>query len=443
MRANPFRTRFLLLLGASLLALDATAAMADPEGGTVVRGEATISRGAGRTVIRQSSNRAVIDWKGFDVGQGEKVVFDQRGRSSATLNRIGAARPSTIKGAIEAPGTVVLQNGPGVIFTETARIDAGGLVATSQRIDPECFVRGGDLRIGGGERPGARVANHGEITVGEAGLAALVGGDVENAGTIAATKGTVVLASGARTTIDFSGDGMIRFAAEGGGSRGVSNTGLIDAGDGRVVLSADSAARALDAAINTTGMIRATSQAEGGRIEIVGRGAGKVRIGGVLDASGGRRGGSVTATGTAIEIAGRARIAANGANGGGRVRLGGGPRGEGPLRRADHLRMDEGARINADGGAGRGGDVALWSEGVTRVGGTISATGAAKGGFVETSGPSRSTSAARPRFPSARGRMAARPARHRDRHGRRRSRTNSAGNRSLRRRSSRGDGRAQ
>ncbi len=253
----------------------------------MVRGKAAISEGAARTVIRQRSNRAVIDWKGFDVGRGHEVVFDQPGKGSATLNRVGSARRSVIEGAIRAPGTVIIQNQAGVIFTETARIDAGGMVAASQDVDAGRFPRDGRLVIGGGERAGARVVNAGRITVGEAGLAALVGSDVENAGEIVARRGTVALASGERTTIDFAGDGLVRFAVEGEGSGGVSNRGLIDVGDGRVVLSAGAAAGALDAAINTTGVIRAASATgDGGRVELVGRGAGKVRVAGEIDVSG-------------------------------------------------------------------------------------------------------------------------------------------------------------
>ena len=88
--------RFVLLLGGSLLAIGAPAAADGPSGGVVVRGKAAISQGADRSVIRQRSNRAVIDWKGFDVGRGHTVVFDQPGKSSATLNRVDAARRSVI-----------------------------------------------------------------------------------------------------------------------------------------------------------------------------------------------------------------------------------------------------------------------------------------------------------------------------------------------------------
>ncbi len=261
-----------------------------PQGGVVSRGAARISQSAHATTIRQTSQRAVIDWRAFDVGRGDNVTFDQPGRNAATLNRVRTARPSIIEGAIRAPGTVVIENAAGVLFTGTARIDVGGLVATSQAVDAARFLGDGRLEIGGGERAGARVVNRGTITIGEAGLAGLVGSDVENAGAIVAERGTVLLAGGSHSTIDLAGDGMVRIAVEGEAGR-VANGGRIDAG-GRVLLTAADAARTLDAAINTTGVIRARSgSATGGRIELIGRGNGAVRIAGTLDASGGRRGG--------------------------------------------------------------------------------------------------------------------------------------------------------
>ena len=190
-----------------------------------------------------------------------------------------------------------------------------------------------------------------------------------------------------RTTIDFAGDGVLRLAVEGDAPGAATNSGLIDVGDGRVILSAGAASGALDAAINTTGVIRAAStRGDGGRVELVARGGGKVRIAGEIDVSGSRSGGEVTATGAGIDVARLARIDARGGTDGGRVRLGGDRQGQGPLRRADHLRLDAGASISADGASGRGGEVVLWSEGVTLFDGAISATGAVSGGFVETSG---------------------------------------------------------
>ncbi len=209
-------TRALFLLGVSALALGWSPVEAQsPQGGTVAKGAARISQTTRQSTIRQTSQRAVIDWKSFDVGRSHKVVFDQPGKSSATLNRVNSVSKSVIRGAVTAPGTVIIQNSAGVIFTKGAKVDVGGLVATSQTVDAERFQRSGSLRIGGGDRPGARVINQGDVTIGETGLAALVGRNVQNAGAIIARTGTVALASGTRTTIDFGGDGAIQIAVSG------------------------------------------------------------------------------------------------------------------------------------------------------------------------------------------------------------------------------------
>ncbi|MCB1374782.1 MAG: filamentous hemagglutinin N-terminal domain-containing protein [Rhodobacteraceae bacterium] len=382
-------TRALFLLGVSAFALGALPAAAQsPQGGTVASGAARISQTARQSTIRQTSERAVIDWKSFDVGRTHRVVFDQPGKSSATLNRVNSVSKSVIQGSITAPGTVIIQNTAGVLFSKGAKLDVGGLVATSQTVDAARFQQGGGLSIGGGERPGARVVNEGEVTIGEKGLAALVGGNVENAGAIYARTGTVALASGTRTTIDLSGDGAIQIAVGGNPAEGgVVNSGLIDAGAGRVLLTAGDAASAIDSVINTTGVIRAgSSSGSGGRIELIGRGSGKVRIGGTVSASGATGGGSVAITGESVAVAGAARIGARGGQDGGTVRIGGDLRGKGPLRRADHVAIAEGAVITATGETGRGGSVVAWADGTTIFDGRIAAEGGAGGGLVETSG---------------------------------------------------------
>jgi filamentous hemagglutinin family protein len=374
---------------AALVAACPDAFAQTPEGGQVRQGNAGIESRPDRTVVRQSSERAIIDWRRFDVGRDHSVEFRQPGASSATLNRVKGGGPSTIAGRISAPGTVIVQNEAGVLFTRDARIDVGGLVATAGRVDPAAFARGGAFRIEGGGAAGARVVNEGAITIGEAGLGALVGREVENHGAIVARKGTVALASGTRTTIDLAGDGIARIAVEGGeaGAR-VEQSGRIEVGDGRVVLSAGAASAALDGVINMSGIVRAGGAvASGGSIELTAGGA--VRIDGSLDASGARRGGEVAVTGDRVTLGAGARVAASGSEAGGRVRIGGDLSGTGPMPRARNLDMARGAEVVADGGRGTGGTVILWADDETRVDGRLSAAGAGGGGFVETSARDR------------------------------------------------------
>lgn len=300
----PLRALILAGVSAAAFAVPSAAIAGGPTGGTVARGTAEIVRGNGRTVIRQQSRRAVIDWQGFNVGRNHTVVFAQPGRNAATLNRVDTVAPSVIRGAVRAPGTVVVQNGAGILFAGSAKVDTGGLVATGQTVDTGGFMRGGHIRAHGGEVPGARIVNRGEITVGEAGLVALVGRDVENAGAIVARRGTVALAGGSRSTIDLTGDGMVKLAVAGSGL--VTQNGTLAADGGRVVITAGAAAAALDAAINTGGLIRADGRR--GRIEIVGRGKAAVRVTGVLRATGG----TVSVAARDVTVARQATLAARG-----------------------------------------------------------------------------------------------------------------------------------
>ncbi|HEY4252659.1 MAG TPA: hypothetical protein VGM87_15715, partial [Roseomonas sp.] len=63
--------RGLLLCGTALVASPAAFAQAPnarPQGGVVSAGSAGIAQDATRTTINQTTSRAVIDWRGFDVG---------------------------------------------------------------------------------------------------------------------------------------------------------------------------------------------------------------------------------------------------------------------------------------------------------------------------------------------------------------------------------------
>jgi large exoprotein involved in heme utilization and adhesion len=81
-----------------------------PTGGTIASGTAAISALPGSVIINQSSNRAVINWEGFSVGQGNSVTFNQPGTQSATLNRVTGTTTSTIAGQITSVGAVYLIN---------------------------------------------------------------------------------------------------------------------------------------------------------------------------------------------------------------------------------------------------------------------------------------------------------------------------------------------
>ena len=90
-----------LVVGASALTV-ASLALANPQGGEVVSGQATISApSATRTTITQTSDKTVIDWKSFNIGAGESTVFVQPNSNSIALNRIFDNDPSVIAGLFQ------------------------------------------------------------------------------------------------------------------------------------------------------------------------------------------------------------------------------------------------------------------------------------------------------------------------------------------------------
>ena len=374
-------------------------AFANPTGGQVVGGAATIVQtNSSRVDIDQSTNKAIINWQTFGINQGEQVNFNQPSQSAIALNRVTGGNASTIAGQLTANGQVWLVNPNGVLFTKTAQVDVGGLVATTSDIGNRNFMAG-NYKFNRPGNPNAAVENQGNITVAQAGLAALVAPTVRNSGVIEAKLGKVALASGNKYTLDLYGDNLVKFAVDDrtagslGGAR-VDNSGTIDADGGIVLLTASQAAGVVDDAINVGGIIDARSTGQGtGTIVLNGNG-GNTRVGGTLDASGygaGQTGGTVDVLGGNVHLASTATIDVSGDAGGGTVHVGGNFHGAGPQPNAIHTTVAKGATIKANAiSSGNGGNVAVWSNKSTSFDGTIEARGATggHGGMVETSGAS-------------------------------------------------------
>lgn len=101
-----------------------------PQGGQVVGGAATITRAPGATTINQSTDRAAIDWRSFDIGRKQSVTFQQPSSTNATLNRVTGPDPSAIAGRISANGQVILTNPNGETFFKESQVNAQSLVVS-------------------------------------------------------------------------------------------------------------------------------------------------------------------------------------------------------------------------------------------------------------------------------------------------------------------------
>lgn len=394
-----------LLATTALLSLDGAAQAqvpgARPTGGQVVAGSAAIGQTATQTTIQQSSQRAAIDWRGFDVGRDHAVQFNQPNAQAWTLNRVIGPDPSAIAGRIGANGGVAIVNQSGVVFAAGAQVNVGALIASAPGITNQNFMAGA-MVFDQPARPGARVENHGTITVADRGLVALAGPRVANSGLIRARLGRVALAGAETYRLDLAGDGLLSIdvtqavrTAPDGGAAIVTNSGVVEAAGGSVLLTAHAASGLVEDLVHNTGRISANA-AEGrsGQVALRAEGGG-VRVAGVAEARGGAGnvGGTIEilASGT-VTVGAKARINASGGTGGGRVALGvdaASAPGR-PNRLARRTVVERGAEVRADATVnGVGGVILINSIEQTELRGLLTARGGAAGGdggLVEISG---------------------------------------------------------
>jgi len=379
-------------LAFGLAALAVAPAQANPKGGMVSAGSASISgQGTSLVQVNQQSDRAVIDWRSFNIGAGEATRFNQPSSSSAILNRIHDQNPSQIMGTLSANGIVALVNPNGMVFGRGSQIDVGSLIATTVDIPNERFLSGQNLLFGQPGDRDASVANQGNITVREGGLAALVAPHVTNTGVIAAKAGRVALGAGEIFTVDLYGDGLVSLAASDRLHEvAVEQAGGIKAEGGTVLLTTAEAKRVMDQIINMDGWVDVSSLTDEAGSIVLHASQGEANVNGKLHADGAvGTGGKLQITGEHVKVSAGAMLTAIGTYGDGDIKIGGDYLGGGTTPRAKTTKIESGATIDAGATAnGKGGRVIVWSDERTDFGGMIYGKGGllgGDGGFVETS----------------------------------------------------------
>ncbi|MDB5491578.1 MAG: Large exoprotein involved in heme utilization or adhesion, partial [Micavibrio sp.] len=312
------------------------------------------------TTITQTSDRA-IGIGNTSIGLEQSVNILQNGAGSLFVAKDNTGNASAILGRLSANGQVFVLNENGVIFGKDAVINVGSIVAATGDLTHDEIMSGtstADLaELLKSRSVAGYVINQGTINIAEGGLAALIGPYVSNDGVINAKMGKVSLTStGDQDTLDLYGDGLIEFAV--GDAKKVKalveNNGVINAAGGTVIMNATAAKHVVDATINMSGVIRASSVTEsGGKIVLNGGSSGKVSVTGKLDASGAKGGGSIDVRGHDIDVS-------------------------------------ETAELNVDAGDhGNGGQSIVFADNLGIINGRISARGgllSGNGGFIETSG---------------------------------------------------------
>ena len=263
----------------------------------VVSGQAVVNApvpGAGTRLmtIDQASQRAIIDWKSFNIGSDAEVRFNQPGATASVLNRIYSNDPTLIQGKLTANGQVLLINQNGILFDRGSQVNVQSLVASTLNISNARFNSGalttGGLTTpafeGGYDDTGATIATRadgslpGAVSIGLSGsssaavpqLVAKSGGSIlifapridNKDGLITAPDGQVILAAGGKAYLALA-DGtdptlrgfQVEIEAAGGTSINLTdfirNSGIVSADRGNVTFAA--------LAINQNGRVSANT----------------------------------------------------------------------------------------------------------------------------------------------------------------------------------------
>ncbi len=371
-----------LLLGTSALAQLGSNAL--PTQGKVVAGSASIASKGNAMTITQGTARAAIDWSTFDIGSAASVMFLQPSSSSVALNRVLSGSASEIAGRLSANGKVYLVNPAGVLFSSTAQVNVGGLVASTLGMSSADFMAGSTTFDGAGS---GRIANEGSISAAN-GYIAFIASDIANTGKLQANGGSVALAAGDRVTLRMAGDSLMDFSVDRSALQTmVDNRGAIIADGGQVLVGARAVGDLTASVINNSGLIEANSlQNVNGVIRL--SGAHGLQNDGQIVAAGGSistqstnllQQGVVDAADVALRASGsvlHSGITRANASMGGSVLIEGGKNAD----NGDGVYLS--GTVQANGSSGQGGRVAIAGASLTLAGVSIEATGAQAGGSV-------------------------------------------------------------
>lgn len=345
------------------LSLGSVVAFGLPDDGQVVAGNAAIvNPNADRTEIHQSTDKAIINWRDFSIGQGQSVEFFVPGSTSATLNRITGGNASQILGSLRSNGQLWIINPNGIMFGPNAQVNVAGFVASTLNITNQDFLNGNySLSQQGSEL--AKIVNQGHLSAEPSGFIALVAPQIENSGIIDAKLGVVAIGAAQSATLQISGNKFLQFSLQNGADvplynregqsvAAITHTGEINANGGLVLLTAKSVNNLLDQSINVSGVIRAnTAQAQQGKIILSASGDTLVTGNAQLSAQGlntGEKGGEVQVLGNRVGVLDNANINTSGAAGGGQIRIGGDYQGANPdIQNAAQTYIGSNTVINA------------------------------------------------------------------------------------------------
>ena len=300
-------------MAATALAFDPQMAKADnlPTGGNITAGLGNISQNGAVMTVQQNTSKMIVDWKGFSIGADHTVNFVQPSSSSVALNRVTGADPSVIQGHLNANGQIFLLNPNGVLFTPTAQVNVGGIIASTLALSDADFLAANYKFEGSSSNA---IVNQGNLVAGKdsaGGDIVMIAAKITNEGAMDANGGAVVLGAGSKVTLDLGGP--VKLSIESGALEAlIQNGGAIRSEGGTILLTAQAADALSRTVIKNTGVIEAQTLSTGPNGEIILKAgpADRIEVGGTLDASApnGGDGGFVETSAGQIDFANDLRV---------------------------------------------------------------------------------------------------------------------------------------
>lgn len=282
-----WRTWKLALVFCVLLSQASSVAWANPTGlSSSTPGVDFSGLGTSNVTITSGALRSIVHAQGFDIAHGETTSIIQA-QNASMLVRIGGSQ-TFINGNLNAMGQVFLLNPNGILFGQHAQVNVGAIIASSLHLSDANFLAGHYLFQGTGVE--GLVHNAGVIHA-TSGGAYLLAPNVENAGLITSSGGSIVLGAGTTAYLSNRPDGRGLLAEVTAPTGQAVNVRELIADGGHVTMAGRT--------VNQEGLIQANSVREqGGRIELLASEAVTLREGSRTIAKGGDSG--VSAGGTIV-----------------------------------------------------------------------------------------------------------------------------------------------
>ena len=329
------KNTFIFLLTFLFLETQFVYASSLPSGENIISGDISVSSSQNSMTITQSSEQSIIEWTSFDIGAQNTVTFNQPSVNASALNRVVSGNPTTLAGALNANGKVFVVNENGVYFTSTATINAHSFAASTLALSNDDFLNNRFLfKADNVNNIFSSIIHKGSITTLDGGFTALLGGAINNEGTINANLGKIGIGAGKEITLDLSGDKFLQVSVP--FSEAITlldqnaeelNTIINHAGTStanRIDIDVGAAKNVVQRAVNIPGNLVATTASQQNGVITLGSGS-DIVVAGNLTA---KEGGNINVEGDFLSFGGEVDVSGTNAgainlNSSGEISLGG------------------------------------------------------------------------------------------------------------------------